>query len=366
MTVAGRRLLVVAGGTRATASTRHRLWSYRPYLERDGVRLEWVEYMGGRLASKTAALTARLRFLVDLGRHSGARDVVLVQKVLPPIPLVERWRRAGARVVYDFDDALFARFEWGETEQAAARRRRRFDAMLAGASHVLAGSPPLAEYARAHNPSVQVVYPALEREKFAALPARNAASGAAPVIGWVGNDQSQVYLRALEPVLAAVMASHPEARLRVCSSSLPPLPSLPADRVELVRWSEPAELAAVASFDVAVSPLATDAWSRARGGRVSVLLSLAAGVPVVAAPGGGLEELVAEAGQPAPGLTFARAAEEWARELERLLADPEERRRRSAAARALIDRSIWADVQYPRVRRALFPETEEQKPLKFV
>lgn len=356
MSLRGRRLLVVAGGTRATASTRHRLWNYRPYLEREGVALDWVEYKGGRLESIGPALGARLRFLVDLGRRADARDVVLVQKVLPPIPLIERWRRRGARVVYDFDDALFERFEWGETEEKARRRRRRFDAMLRAASHVIAGSPPLAEYARRISPSVEVLYPSLERERFAALP--RPAAGAPSVIGWVGNDRSQRYLQSLEPVLAEVMGAHPTARLRVCSSGLPQLPALPADRVELVRWSEAAELRAVASFDVAVSPLALDAWSQARGGRVSVLLSLGAGVPVVASPGGGLEELVAEAGQRAPGLLFARDAGEWRGWLDRLLSDEEERRRRSAAARELVDRSIWADVQYPRLRRALFGEAD--------
>jgi glycosyltransferase involved in cell wall biosynthesis len=340
----------VAGGTRATASTRHRLWNYRPFLERDGLHLEWVEYRGGRLESSWAALSARLLFLWDLGRHAAARDVVLVQKVLPPIPLVERWRSAGARVVYDFDDALFERFEWGETEATAARRRGRFDGMLRAASHVIAGSPPLAEYARRMNPSVDVFYPSLERERFAALPRRPAGP---PVIGWVGNDQSQIYLRSLEPALAEVLAAHPDARLRICSSRLPALPRLPPDRVELVRWSEAAELEAVASFDLAVSPLAADAWSRARGGRVSVLLSLAAGVPVVASPGGGLEELVEQSGASEAGVLFARDGE-WAPQLNRLLDDKDERARRSAAARALIDRSIWADVQYPRLRRALF------------
>ena len=351
-----RRVLVVAGGTRATASTRHRLWNYRPFLEREGVELDWIEYTGGRLESAAAALSARLRFLWELGRRAGERDVILVQKVLPPIPLVRRWRRAGARVVYDFDDALYERFEWGETEVQAAQRKRRFDAMLAAASHVTTGSPPLADYARGLNAAVDVFYPSLERARFDALPARRTGGG--PVIGWVGNDQSQIYLKALEPVLADVMARHPGARLRVCSSRLPDLPTLPADRVELVPWSEAGELAAVASFDVAVSPLASDKWSQARGGRVSVLLSLAAGVPVVAAPGGGLEELAKgdPRGQAEPGLQFARGADEWRARLDGLLSDPGERERRGRAARALIDSSIWADVQWPRFRAVIFGE----------
>ena len=351
MTVARRRLLVVAGGTRATASTRHRLWSYRPYLERDGVSLTWVEYTGGRIESPAAAFAARARFVLALARNAGAREVVLVQKVLPPITLLQRWRRRGCRVVYDFDDALFERFELGETEARAARRRRRFDAVLDEASHVIAGSPPLAEYARRRNPSVDIFYPALKRERFRTL-ARPKESGG-PVIGWVGNDQSQVYLQALEPVLAAVMTAQPDALLRVCSSGLPALPTLPRDRVQLAPWSEQRELKAVASFDVAVSPLASDPWSQARGGRVSVLLSLAAGVPVVAAPGGGLEDLVRHAGQSEPGLVFARDGSEWSDHLTRLLANRDERVRRSVAARELIDQQIWADVQYPRFKRAV-------------
>lgn len=351
MSVSGRRLLVVAGGPRATASVRHRLLCYRPFLERDGVAIDWIEYSGGRIASRAAALAARARFLFDLGRRVGVRDTVLVQKVLPPIGLVRRWRSAGCRVVYDFDDALFERFQWGESEEQAARRRRRFDAMIAASTEVIAGSPPLAAYVRAGGRPVTVVFPALERERFRDLPPRKSSGGT--VIGWVGNDQSQVYLKALEPILARALAAHPAARLRVCSSSLPALPTLPADRVEFVPWSERGELEAVASFDLAVSPLADDRWSRARGGRVSVLLSLAAGVPVIAAPGGGLEELVREGRRTDPGIVLADGDAAWAEHLDRLLANPEERARRALAALALIDERIWADVQYPTFRRAV-------------
>ena len=131
MSVAGRRLLVIAGGPRATASVRHRLLCYRPFLERDGVSIDWVEYAGGRLASPIAAFTARARFLWALGRRANARDTVLVQKVLPPIGLVRRWRAAGCRVIYDFDDALFERFAWGESEVQAVQRRRQI-----GRAHV--------------------------------------------------------------------------------------------------------------------------------------------------------------------------------------------------------------------------------------
>ena len=353
---AGTRLLVVAGGPRTTASSRHRLWYYRPFLEADGVQVRWIEYGGG--AAGTPGLTAlrqRLAFLGRLLGRSWGHDVVLVQKVLVPAGLVRAWKRGGARVVYDFDDALHERFTHGEGAARARARKRRFDAMLALADQVIAGSPPLAEYARTLAPAVEVLYPSLERGRFAdAAPAAHRAADST-VVGWIGNRASQAYVARIAPVLSEVLAEHPGSRFMVCSSAPPALPPALLERTDFVPWSEAAELEAVRAFDVAISPLDEEAWSRSRGGRVSVLLSLAGGVPVVASRGGGLDELDARGRAEGieGGLVFAEGEAAWSEHLRRLLRSPELRARRGAAARALVDRWVWADVQYPRFRRAV-------------
>ncbi len=345
------RLLVVAGGTRRTASTRHRLWNYRPYLEADGVALEWIEYGGGRISNPIAAARTRVRFLAELARHAGAHEVVIVQKVLPPAAFLRRWRAHGARVVYDFDDALFAASPLGEPPGRARRRKARLDAALSAASVVLAGSPPLARYARTVADRVEVFYPSLAEERFRGfVPTRGAPDRIR--VGWVGNDQSQIYLKSIESVLERAFARHPRARLVVCSSRPPRLPEALAARMDFVPWSEEAELRAAHSFDVAVSPLGTEEWSRARGGRVSVLLSMAAGTPVLASPGGGLEELTEGSG----GVLFADDAGTWARHLDALLSSAVLRRKVGEAARRVIDARVWARVQYPRWRAAVFGE----------
>jgi glycosyltransferase involved in cell wall biosynthesis len=360
--LSGPRLLVVAGGPRTTASTRHRLWNYRPFLEADGVDLAWIEYRGGRESSLIRALALRAGFVADLLRTSGGRDVVLVQKVLPPASLIRRWKAQGARVVYDFDDALFTHAVTGESERTWRRRKVRFDRVLSLADVVVAGSPPLAEYARDRAARVEIMYPSLERARFAPRPARQAPGTPASadagavrdpsrvVVGWVGNDQSQIYLRTLEPVLSDVLGERPHVRLAVCSSVRPTLGPLLSERLDFIPWSEKAELAAAAGFDLAVSPLGHEPWSRARGGRVSVLLSMASGVPVVASPGGGVGELTGEDG----GVLFADDPETWRAQLVRLLDDAAERRRLGERARSTIDAAIWADVQYPRLKRILF------------
>lgn len=347
--MSGPRLLVIAGGPRSTASTRHRLWNYRPFLEGDGIDVTWVEYRGGRVASPLTALAHRMGFVSDLLWATRGQDVVLVQKVLPPAFLFRRWKAMGARIVYDYDDALYARAVTGEREGVWRRRKARFETALAAADVVLAGSPPLATYARERAPRVEVMYPSLDRHRFPEAPVRPATSGGLRV-GWVGNDQSQVYLRALAPVLGPVLAQRPEVRLAVCSSVRPDLPGELASRVDFIPWSEEGELEAVRSFDLAISPLGDEEWSRARGGRVSVLLSMAAGVPVVASPGGGVDELAGEDG----GVCFADDPEAWQTCLGRLLDDADARTRMGAQARATIAREIWADVQYPRLREILF------------
>lgn len=351
----------MAGGPRHVASTRHRLWNYRTFLEADGVALTWVEYGGGRERRRLRALGWRAKLVADLLRTATGQDVVLVQKTLPPASVVRLWQALGARVVYDFDDALWARAVTGEAEGTWLRRRARFDRMLSLADVVIAGSPPLAEYARERASRVEVMYPSLERAHFAPVRVRGSSDqGSAPaspatdsgtvVVGWIGNDQSQIYLRALEPVLADVLAERPHVRLAVCSSVPPPLGPELAPRLDFLPWSEEAELAAAASFDVAVSPLGDEPWSRARGGRVSVLLSMASGVPVVASPGGGVGELVGDDG----GVLFADDPEAWRTHLCRLLDDAEERWRLGRQARGIIDGAVWADVQYPRLKAILF------------
>ncbi|MDP2956152.1 MAG: glycosyltransferase family 4 protein [Longimicrobiales bacterium] len=343
------RLLVVAGGLRTTASTRHRLWNYRPFLEADGADLTWIEYGGGRESSFLRALALRVGFVRDLLRTASHQDVVWVQKVLPPAYFFHRWKASGARVVYDFDDALFARAVTGESETTWRKRKARFDLALASADVVVAGSPPLGDYARGRGAQVEVMYPSLERSRF---PDRTRAPRPAggEVVGWVGNDQSQIYLRALEPVLVDVLRDRPGVRLAVCSSVRPALCPELLERLDFIPWSEDAELTAASGFDLAVSPLGHEAWSRARGGRVSVLLSMAAGAPLVASPGGGLTELAGEDG----GVLFADNPETWRRNLVRLLDDAGERERLGRQARAVVDRGIWADVQYPRLKEVLF------------
>ncbi len=320
-------------------------------LEADGVELRWSEYRGGGRGGVLSGWRERARFLSELGSRPPEGAVILVQKVLPPPGIVRRWRAAGHRVLYDFDDALHEHFSWGESRRKARRRKVRFDRMLDLADHVIAGSPPLADYVRDRGQTVDVMYPSLLRERFPAPGPVPDAPERPLALGWIGNRQSQHYLTQLVPVLEELFGHSDRVRLCVCSSDPPALPADLLARMDFVPWSEEGELEALQRFDIGVSPLGPEPWSRARGGRVSVLLALASGVPVCAAPGGGLEELVGSTG----AVRFADEPRVWLEALTALTASADLRRRQGRAARELIESKIWADVQYPRLRSILFP-----------
>lgn len=339
---------MVAAGTRAAAGTRHRLWNYRDALERDFAPLRWVEY-GGPEGWSPAAVRKRVACMVGAWQGASASEIVLIQKLLFPGAVVHAWKSMGARIVYDLDDALYAPTPNGEAPAAAAARRRRLDDTLQLADQVIVGSEPLRLYASERNANVAVVYPSLNPRRFRDFPGPPRSAGEAFRVGWIGHDRNLHYLAALAGVLASVAEEVPGFELVVCSGKAPSLPPLHPDRIAFVPWSEENELRALASMDAAVSPMGRDAWSQGRGGRVSVLNSMAAALPVVLEEGGGVEELVRD-GESA---LVAKSPADFRAHLLALARDPAYGRRVGAAARAVVERRLWSHVQYPRLRAAV-------------
>jgi glycosyltransferase involved in cell wall biosynthesis len=323
------RLLMVVQGPTAVA-TRYRALAYRPHLEARGWRVEVLAH--------DSSARGRLHCI----RRARAADLVFVQKKRLPGWQLRAMKSAGARLVYDVDDAVMLRSS-RHAARTSATRRRRFETALRHADLVLAGNAYLASLAGASHPRVAVQPLPFDVGR---LPTRVPEPAAGRrVLGWIGGGKSLPFLEALAPVLERVGKRHPEVSLHVVCDRAFALGSL---RVVHRPWSLEGEAAEVAAFDIGLAPLPDDAWARGKCG-TKLLQCFCAAVPVVASPVGVQAELV----EPEVTGLWARDAAEWEAALERLLRDAALRRDLGAAGRAYAERHHALSLLAPRFESLL-------------
>ena len=293
-----------------------------------GVRLgSWVMRQGYRLQVATR--------LLDLEAARRA-DVVVLQRDLQALAqsrLDELLLYFHDRIVFDYDDAIFVRPSWERrgpddtlVHEGLHEKVRRIVTM---ASHVVASTPYLAEFARAHNPHVTVIPTPVDTERY--TPAVEPPRNDPPVIGWMGTSGNLHYLRDLLEPLERLARRQP-FRFRVVCNDVPPerQPRLWGAPSEFRVWSLEQEVEELRQFDIGLMPLHDDAWTRGKAG-FKIVTYLACGVPCVASPVGFNPTVLGAAG--VCGL-YATTADQWCAALERLLADSEARRAMGRRARA--------------------------------
>jgi hypothetical protein len=267
-------LLFLTKYGRRAASTRFRSFQFFPALEAAGFTCEasalledrYLEskFDRGRLDMSTVAagFGRRVGALARLRRFDA---VVVYLEAFPYLPaLYERVIRAlGVPYVYDFDDAVFHRYDQHATWAVRAALGRKIGRVIGGAALVTAGNEYLADYARRFSARVEVVPTVVDTERFTPPPSRPRRGEV--VVGWIGSPSTSVYLRDLADVWRAAIAPG-AARLTVVGSGpidLGPVPNT------VLPWREDDEIAAVQSFDVGVMPLRDDPWSRGSAGSSS-------------------------------------------------------------------------------------------------
>jgi glycosyltransferase involved in cell wall biosynthesis len=258
----------------------------------------------------------------------------------------------AARRIFDFDDAIYVRKprHLGEPADDSWWRRHKFAATCRRVDVVAAGNDVLAAAAAPYARRIVTLPTALDAGVYRAT---SATQDDPPTIAWVGNPENLVYLEILRPALARLTARHPALRLRVICSEFPDWPEV---RIEPVRWSPEAEIAALAGSHIGVMPLTDDEWARGKCA-FKLLQYMAASLPCIASPVGANTEAVID------GRTgyHARDASEWEHALERLIGSAELRARLGEAGRAHLE-SRYGLKNYQARYVALFESLVGQMP----
>ncbi len=303
-----KRILFLSKGE-DSPSTRYRALQFFPRLSEAGFEPVHVT-MAGSPGSYLGALAEARR----------ADVVVVLRKTLPGM-LLWSLRKCARRLVFDFDDAIFANSDGS----ASATRAARFAAMARASDHLFAGNAFLAERAAACNPAVTVVPTCIDAARYdvtAEKPADHVD------LVWIGSRSTRKYLEQALPALRLAAERVPGLRLKIIADF-----DLPDAGIETVpvRWSAEREARELASSHVGIAPMADNDWTRGKCA-LKVLQYMAAGLPVVSSRAGVNAEVV----RPGDNGFLADSPEDWARAIEDLAGAPALRENLGRAGRELV------------------------------
>lgn len=309
------RLLFLTQSGPTLPSVRFRVLPFVEAARAAGVDAAWRRY------PKTAL--GRVAFFAALRRTP---VVVLQKKLVSPLELALLRRKAG-RLVFDFDDALWAAHPGqgarggSETPGELARLLR----VCAGVDEVVAGNTFLADKVRAAARRVTVLPTPLDTDRYVPAGAARSASGL-PVVGWMGTSCNLFFL---PPLLEALAPLAGEMRLSVVSDGHLELP--PGFAGGCLRWSPEAEIPALQAMDIGLMPLTDDEYTRGKCG-FKLLQYMACGAVPVASDVGFNREIITHGRD---GFLAGDAAD-FARYVTDLVRDPGLRARMAARARARV------------------------------
>lgn len=349
------RVLAIVPSIRDTnPSQRYRIEQWEPLLKERGVEIEYrpfesaelnaLLYQPGRTAAKARLVFEALRRRARDVRAARGYDAVYLLReaaLLGPPFFERRLARAGAPVIFDFDDAIFERYVSPSNGYLSYLKfPGKTGDICRLAAHVMAGNEYLAAYARRFNTRVSVVPTTVDTSKYTVEPRR---ANAVPVIGWTGSYSTVQHLLTVAGALRR-LAARERFRLRVVGSPGMRLDGLEGLNVETVVWRSETEVEDLRPFDIGVMPLPEDRWSRGKCG-MKALQYMGLAIPTVCSPVGVNTEIVRDG---ETGL-LASSEDEWVEKLALLLRSPELRARLGRAGRAAVEGRYSATAQAPRV-----------------
>lgn len=331
------------------ASSRLRMYQYLPLLREAGFEVstspllddDYVRGLHTGSAPKLSILKdywQRVCILLQIERF----DVVWIEKeALPwlPEPVERFFMRKAQRVVLDYDDAVFHRYDQHQYPIVRSVLGEKLDHLMRHAHMVTVGNDYLAE--RAHTAECQNVQFLPTVIDLARYPSPVFRMRQGPlVVGWIGQPSTAGYLH---EVASALMPLHESGLIRCVAVGAR------ADQVrdtpfEAQTWNEDTEVAQISSFDIGIMPLPDNPWERGKCG-YKLIQYMACGLPVIASPVGVNSQIV-QAG--VNGL-LAETPEEWAEAVRALVMNEEMRLGFGGAGRRLVEKTYCLQVQSKRL-----------------
>jgi glycosyltransferase involved in cell wall biosynthesis len=350
------KILFLPRYSRQGASSRYRLWQYRPLFEREGHRVEVRPlldssylthlYKHGTRSARSLAFgyVRRLISAFDIGRFDA---VICEQEAVPFLPVsVEKcFRRKGVRFFLDFDDAAHNKYA------DHPRLQSKISSLMSEADGVVVGNEHLRSYASQFTSRVSVIPTVVDISRYPTHPESAYRPNGEVQIGWIGTPATSGFLQALSRTLHALQTKFRNLRFRFVGAA--PGMFTHGLNAENVVWSEKTEVEALAGCDIGIMPLPDTDFTRGKCG-LKLIQYMACWLPTVASPVGANCEIIED------GKTGFLAAtdQEWIDRLSVLIVNSRLRREFGDASRRRVERRYTLQSGFAKWKRVFGAATE--------
>ncbi len=264
--------------------------------------------------------------------RSSEYDIIFVQReafMTGSTFFERRFKRSGAKLVFDFDDAIWnldvsegnRRFGWLKNPGKTAE-------LIAMSDLVIAGNQYLSDYARRHNKNIVIVPTTIDMDEYS-VQARSESQGKI-CIGWSGSITTIKHFGFALPFLRKLKSKYGDRiEIKVIGDG-----SYVNEELDIrgLVWKKDDEINELSSFDIGIMPLPDDEWAKGKCG-LKGLQYMALGIPTIMSPVGVNAEIIRDGDN---GM-LATTTEEWVEKLEMLINSPDLRKGMGARARATVE-----------------------------
>ncbi|OPY58765.1 MAG: Spore coat protein SA [Pelotomaculum sp. PtaU1.Bin035] len=342
--------------------SRYRIYQYLDYLRGRGIAADCKAGVSDYIYTKFAPYKGNLAKAVFFGLSLLSRvlacfmiwryNVIFIQRlVLPHIyPFPEMLicivaGLLGKRIIFDFDDAIFATSPHRKHTLAEKfTDSDRVARILARCDAVIAGNAYLAAYARAYNVNVVIIPTSIDLAKYPVKQITDKGPDGPFVIGWIGMPGSLPYLNVLKPVFQEIGAKY-KILVRIIGGQNYECPGV---RVERLPWSLQDEVSRILTFDIGVMPLTESEEAKGKCG-LKLLQYMAAGIPAVASPVSANNEIIADG----ENGYLAASPEEWKEKLCALVNSAQLRLEMGRRGRDTVERRFSIQANLPGLIRVI-------------
>ncbi|MFA7420478.1 MAG: glycosyltransferase [Melioribacteraceae bacterium] len=317
-------------------SSRYRFFQYIPFLENSGWEVtvkpllsrNYISFLFEKRSLPLREIIFGYFCRVSQLLRKNNYDIIWIEQEAFPwlLPLLEKVLiRSKTKLVADYDDAFFHRYDLHKNFLIRTMLGRKIDMVMNSADLVLAGNEYLAERAKTNNAKRIEIFPTVvDTDKFFNSGIKKDYSF---TVGWIGSPSTARYLHLIEEALFQLYQKG-NVRFVFIGAGNIKFDNFP---ITIIPWNEKTEIEEISKFDVGIMPLEDGPFERGKCG-FKLIQYLSCEIPVVGSPVGVNDKII----QHGVNGYKAETTEDWIKYLTILKEESDLRKKMATEGRKLI------------------------------